>query len=96
MNKEIIKNALENAYCLISEEYQSVIIADLHDEYESTMEEINDALNKMTSKKLTEMALKSSHRLISEEYQTVIIKDLKEEYERVIQQIDIALKELKK
>ena len=96
MNKELIKNALEEANCLMSDEIQFVILEDLQDEYQSIIEDIDNALENLTSKKTTEVALERSLRFISEEYQFVILEDLKEEFERVILQVEVALKELKK
>lgn len=47
MNKEIIENALNNALYLISEEYQSLMDEDLKENYESVIDDINNALKEL-------------------------------------------------
>lgn len=47
MNKEIVENALNNALYLISEEYQALMDEDLKEDYESVIEDINNALKEL-------------------------------------------------
>ena len=47
MNKRIIENAIISAMNLISEELDSIIYADLRDQFEITLAELENALKEL-------------------------------------------------